>query len=167
MRQTQLIIFATLLMLACGCSRSDSRWRPDTSWHTEAVTEEATSFRGSYQNALDTLRVRSQAWKLIALHGTNQCEWGFKVAIEFPDHPDYKPDQFGGVSFMPVTKIKYQLFDKDGFRLTTLVLDDAGMGVAEKETHTFQHSGMMPRDLARRAAYGRLDIQAGYVPKKE
>jgi hypothetical protein len=137
MRQTQLISFAALLVLVHGCSRSESHWRPDTSWHTQSITEESTSFRGSHQNALDTLRVRSQAWKLIALHGTNQCEWGFKVSIEFPDHPNYKPDQFGGVSFMPITKLEYQLFDRDGFELTTLVLDGADMGVAAKETHTF------------------------------
>ena len=157
-------LFTALLILASGCK--ESHWRPDTAWHTEQVAEAKTSFRGSYQNALDTLRVRSIAWKLIGLHQrTDQCEWGFKVIIEFPDHPNYKPDQFGGLPFMPITKIEYQLFDSDGFHLATLVLDGNDLGVAAKETRTFQHTGLLPVAAARRAAHGKLNIQAGYVPK--
>ena len=164
MRPIANYLCAALLILASGCT--DSQWHPDTAWHTEQVTEPTSSFLGSYQNALDTLRVRTNAWKLIGLHQrTNQCEWGFKVVIEFPDHLDYKPDTFGGVAFMPITKIEYQLFDTDGFHLTTLILEGKDLGVAAKESRTFQNTGMLPVAAARRAAHGKLNVQAGYVPK--
>ena len=124
-----------------------------------------TSHRGSYQNALEKLRVRSHAWKLIGLRPRDQCEWGFKVVIEFTDDPDFVPSSYpGAVPFMPITEFEYKLFDQDGFHLTTLVIDerDPGFGLAQGETRTFQYSARMSIIDAQRANHGTLNVRAGY-----
>ncbi len=159
-----LLILLTLLGLA-SCSR------PDTNWHSEKISEDSTSFTGSYRNAIDTLRVKSHEWKIIGCDDKNsQCEWGFKLVVEFPDHPEYSPmvDKNGkvlGEPVMPISKIEYRLFDADGFHLTTLTLVGDSLGVVEKETRVFQHTGILSSPLARRAAHGKVTIVAGYVPQ--
>jgi hypothetical protein len=165
-------------MVHAGCSRS--AWEPDTRWHQETLSETNASWRGSYQNALDTLRLRSHAWKLIGYDGKrDRCEWGFKVVVEFPGRPsNMMTNAHGDPLFMPINNLDYDLFDKDGFRLTSLSLRPGPVpklpegyfledfGVAERETKTFQHTGFIPSATARRAAYGKLSIQAGYAYPK-
>ena len=166
-----LAIALTTLLIVSGCSPSEPAWQPDVEWRSEKITEESTSFLGSYQNALDTLRIRSHEWKLIECDKTkDRCEWGFKLVIEFPDHPDYTAmvDDDGkvlAVSIMPISRIEYRLFDADGFHLTTLTLTGDSLHVAEEETRTFQHTGFIATSMARRATHGKVTIKAGYVPQ--
>jgi hypothetical protein len=100
------------------------------------------------------------------------------VTVEFPAHPDYKPlyndpshpDKITGVPVMSISTIEYALYDKDGFHLASLSrLSLLGVGndlsVNAQEAKTFQHTGFIPSALARRAASGRVNIQAGYVPE--
>jgi len=165
MRITTFLLVLPALLGTLGCSR------PDTNWHVEKITEDSTSFAGSYQNALDTLRVKSHEWKIIECDAkTDQCGWGFKLAVEFPDHPEYSPvigkdGKVLGVPVMPISKIEYRLFDADGFYLATLTLAGDSLGVEEKDTRTFQLTGKLTSPLARRAAHGKVTIVAGYVPQ--
>jgi hypothetical protein len=138
------------------------------------LTDTNSSWRGSYQNALDTLRLRSHAWKLIDYDAKkDRCDWGFKLTMEFPEHPDYKPmhddpahpDKITAVPVMTISKIEYELYDKDGFHLASLFLSGSDVAVGVGETKTFQQTGFISSALARRAASGRVNIRAGYVPE--
>jgi hypothetical protein len=92
--------------------------------------------------------------------------------VEFRKHPDYKPlhddpahpDKVTAVPVMTISKIDYELYDKDGFLLTTLALS-AELAIEVGESKTFQHTGFISSALARRAASGRINIQGGYVPE--
>jgi len=174
MRTPIFLSFVIAVIFGAGCSRSERHWQPDTEWHTEVVTDTNSSWRGSYQNALDTLRLRSHAWKLIDYDAKrDRCDWGFKLAVEFPEHPDYKPMhndparpvKITVVPVMTISKIEYELYDKDGFYLTSLTLSGTDLAVKVGETKTFQQTGFISSALARRAASGRINIQAGYVPE--
>ncbi len=113
MRRIGILPIITVLILLSSCSKEE--WKPDTSWHHESIDDKSLSFTGSHQNAIETLKVESHSWKLIGLRANDECEWGFKVVISFPDHPDYAPDKFGGIPFMSITQIKYDLFDQETY----------------------------------------------------
>jgi hypothetical protein len=163
-RAPLLMAFVMTIIFAGGCSHSEELWKPDTQWHAEAVAETNCAWRGSYRNARETLRVRSQEWKLIAYDPKKDvCEWGFKVILEFPKHPDYKP-QSGFTPVMPIEKIDYELYDKDGFHITSLKLSGKDLCVPVEKEETFQYTGFISSALARRAAFGKVNIAAGYPP---
>jgi hypothetical protein len=156
-----------LLMLAIAVGAcTEKPWQPDTKWHNEGNEGESVSFLGSYQNAIDTLKIDSHAWKLIGLRSEEKCEWGFKVTISFPDHPDYAPTDWGDLPYMPISKIQYNLFDIDGFLLTSLTLDHDRLGVAEGQTETFQTAGFLNVIDAKRVHSGQLNVKAGYIIQK-
>jgi hypothetical protein len=165
MRMPFLLPPVIVIVVLLGCSRSERRWQPNTQWRAEIVSETNSTWRGSYQNALDTLRLRSHAWKLIDYDPKrDRCEWGFKVTVEFPSHPDYKPghndpshpDKITFWPVMTISKIDYELFDKDGFHLASLSLLGTDLVVETQET--FHHTGFISSALARRAVSGRVNI---------
>ena len=161
------IAIALIVWFAIG-----REWSPSTGWHDETGVSERLSFLGSYDNGRKTLKVKSHAWKFIQLRGYSDCEWGFKVVVNYPEDPSDNLDEWGRFKlFMPITKLEYKLFDEDGFQLATLEMDESkfesnksSMGVGEGGTETFQTTGIMSVVDARRVAYGKLNIQAGYVP---
>lgn len=124
--------------------------------------------RGSYQNALDSLIVKSSEWKITTVDNkTGQCEWGFRVVLECKDSPNYQDDKFGGRAVMPIEKLEYTLYDKDNFHLTTLVLNGKDLVLCFRDTQTFQQTRKDSLALLKRACYGHLNIKAGYNPEKK
>lgn len=154
-----LIAILVCVLVQTGCSPVSTRW------HNEPVIDSSVSMKGSYQNALDSLVVKSHGWKVTAIDSkTNQCEWGFRVVLECKDHLDYQDNTNypGSRAFMPIESIEYALYDKDNFHLTTLFLHAKDLGLCFHDTQTFQHSRSDSLDLLKRAVHGHVNIRAGY-----
>lgn len=157
-----LIIPLVLILICASCSKEEKKWEPPTSWNQGAMDDEHFSWNGSYQNAIDSLEVKSHAWKIIGERKENEFEWGFRVIIEFAENPEY--DGGYGVAIMPINLITYELLDEDGFHLDTLEIKGENH-VEHRNVQTFQGTGLISLFDAKRAAAGKITIAAGY-PKE-
>lgn len=162
MKRTLVATLACAAVLG-GCSPVSTRW------HTEPVTDSSVSMNGSYQNALDSLVVKSHEWKVTAVDTKrNQCKWGFRVVLQCKDHPDYQDSTNypGSRAIMPIESIEYTLYDKDNFHLTTLILQSKNLGLYFRDTQTFQQTSKDNLDVLKRAVHGCLNVKAGYYWQK-
>lgn len=153
------IVTLVFIAILSGCSPVSTRW------HKEPITDSSVSMNGSYQNAIDSLVVKSHEWKVTVVDTKkNQCEWGFRVVIQCKDHPDYQDSTNypGSRAFMPIESIEYALYDKDNFHLTTLTLKSKDLGLCFRDTQTFQETRKDSLDVLKRAVHGSLNIKAGY-----
>ena len=162
MHKTWLLIFVVIATVGCRKTSSDV----STAWHVESGEKNGQMLEGSEANAIESLIVTSNQWKIIAKRNPFKYEWGFKVSLHFETSPKHEATKIF-VPIMPVQRIEYELLDGDGFHLTTLTQYFDGRSVEMGTDEVFQASEEIDADLAKRASFGRLRVKAGYAVDEE
>jgi hypothetical protein len=157
--------FSTLLLIiaVAGCSPVS------THWHEEKVSNENALISIPMEIVPEILTINSHGWKILDYNKKKKsAEWGFKVNIKcnvntVPSVVDEcmsrDLQKLPPLNTWTIKKIKYSLYDKDGFHLTTIIVDES-FSFDFGETIVIQESKTSDLSLLKRAHAGRIEIVA-------
>ena len=153
-----------ILIILYGCQGVQ------TDWTTESTDGKHVTWNGSYDNA-EKLKITYHGIKVY--REKDSYEWAFKVKITYPKN--YSDDTLGTYAknhglwtppsnaklCMPITKIKYEIFDSDDFLIDSMSV--MGECLKYTDTLTFQSKKKISNDLIKKYKYGKVNIEAGYI----